>query len=95
MAVPFQKLDDSTFVFEGKISLHDFCKALELDPQYFDDVKGESESLGGLMLELHSSMPDAGDRITYDRFNFTIVSVDEKRIKRIRVTITDAETGEE
>ncbi|MEJ0054527.1 MAG: gliding motility-associated protein GldE [Bacteroidota bacterium] len=95
VAIPYQKIDDSTFVFEGKISLHDFCKALELDPQYFDSVKGESESLGGLMLELHSSMPNAGDKITYERFLFTIVSVDQKRIKRIRATITDAETGDE
>ena len=95
VAIPYQKIDDRTFVFEGKISLHDFCKAMELDPQYFDEVKGESESLGGLMLELHSSMPHGGDKITYDRFLFTIVSVDQKRIKRIRVTITDAETGEE
>lgn len=95
VATPYQKIDDRTFVFEGKISLHDFCKAMELDPQYFDEVKGESESLGGLMLELHSSMPNAGDKITYDRFLFTIVSVDQKRIKRIRVTITDGETGEE
>ena len=95
VALAYQKVDDSTFIFEGKISLHDFCKSLDLDPQYFDEVKGESESLGGLMLELHSSMPNAGDRITYDRFHFTIVSVDQKRIKRIRVTITDAETGEE
>lgn len=94
-AQPYQKLDDRTFVFEGKISLHDFCKALEIDPQFFDEVKGESESLGGLMLELNSAMPSAGDRITYDRFIFTIVSVDQKRIKRIRVTLTDAETGEE
>lgn len=95
VAVPYQKIDDRTFVFEGKISLHDFCKALEIDPTYFEDIKGESESLGGLMLELHSSMPNAGDRINYDRFQFTIVSVDQKRIKRIRVTIADAETGEE
>lgn len=94
-ALPYTKMDDRTFVFEGKISLHDFCKALELDPQYFDEVKGESESLGGLMLELNSAMPTAGDRITYEKFVFTIVSVDQKRIKRIRVTITDAETGED
>lgn len=94
VAIPYQKIDDRTFVFEGKISLHDFCKAMDLDPQYFDEVKGESESLGGLILELHNSMPNAGDKITYDHFLFTIVSVDQKRIKRIRVTITDAETGE-
>ena len=78
--VPFQKVDDRTFVFEGKISLHDFCKAMDLDPQYFDEVKGESESLGGLILELHNSMPNAGDKITFDRFMFTIVTVDQKRI---------------
>ncbi len=95
VAVPYQKVDDRTFVFEGKISLHDFCKAMELDPQYFDDVKSESESLGGLMLELHRSMPTAGDKISFDRFIFTIVSVDEKRINRIRVMITDAENGED
>src|SRR6185295_8030634 len=93
VAVPYQKIDDRTFVFEGKISLHDFSKALEIDPQFFEDVKGESESLGGLILELHSSMPNAGDKINYDRFQFTIVSVDQKRIKRVRVTITDAESG--
>jgi putative hemolysin len=95
VAIPYQKIDDRTFVFEGKISLHDLCKALELDQQYFDPVKGESESLGGLMLELHSSMPNAGDKITYDRFLFTIVSVDQKKIKRIRVTIIDGETGDD
>ncbi len=95
VAIPYQKIDDQTYVFEGKISLHDLCKALELDPQYFDPVKGESESLGGLMLELHSSMPNAGDKITYDRFLFTIVSVDQKKIKRIRVRIIDGETGDD
>ena len=94
VAVPYQKIDESTFVFEGKISLHDFCKALEIDPQYFDEIKGESESLGGLMLELHSSMPNAGDKILYHRFLFTIVAVDQKRIKRIRVKITEEESGE-
>jgi putative hemolysin len=95
VSIPFQKVDDRTFVFEGKISLHDFCKAMDLDPQYFDEVKGESESLGGLILELHSSMPNAGDKITFDRFMFTIVSVDQKRIKRIRVSVGDAVDNEQ
>jgi putative hemolysin len=95
VSVQYQKVDDKTFVFEGRISLHDFCKAMEIDSQYFDEVKGEAESLGGLMLELHRSMPNAGDKITYDRFLFTIVSVDQKRIKRIRVTVLDGEKGDE
>jgi len=68
---------------------------MDVDPQYFDEVKGEAESLGGLILELHRAMPNAGDKITYDRFLFTIVAVDQKRIKRIRVTVLHGETGDE
>ncbi len=86
----YQKVDDKTFIFEGRISLHDFCKTLDLEAQYFDDVKGESESLGGLILELHKTMPVTGDTITHERFTFTVLTVDEKRIKRIRVHIADA-----
>lgn len=93
----YQKIDERTYVFEGKISLHDFCKALDIDAQYFDEVKGESESLGGLILELNKTMPASGDKIDYDRFQFTILTVDEKRINRIRVVMTDTvtEAGEE
>ncbi len=91
----YQKIDERTYVFEGKISSHDFCKVLDLEAQYFDDVRGESESLGGLMLELNKTMPVAGDIITHGRFQFTILTVDEKRIKRIRVVITDAKPGED
>lgn len=86
---PFTKIDDHTFVFEGKTSLHDFCKAIEADADVFDAVKGESESLGGLILELNGAMPKVADQITYDRYVFTIVSVDKKRIKRIRVHVNE------
>jgi gliding motility-associated protein GldE len=87
----FVKIDDRTFVFEGKTSLHDFCKTIEVDSSIFDPVKGDSESLGGLILELNSAMPKVADQMTFDRFVFTIVSVDKKRIKRIRVLINNQE----
>ena len=85
--VAFQKIDDQTYIFEGKTSIHDLCKALDIDPSSFDDVKGESESLGGLILELHSSLPKAGDQVIFDRFTFTVIGVDQKRIGRVRVAI--------
>lgn len=88
--VAFVKIDDNTFVFEGKTSLHDFCKAIDVDSSTFDAVKGESESLGGLILELNSAMPKVADQIVHDRFVFTVVSVDKKRIKRVRVLINQA-----
>ncbi len=85
--VGFQKIDDYTYIFEGKTSIHDLCKALDIDSSAFDEVKGESESLGGLILELHNAMPKAGDQVVFDRFTFTVVGVDQKRISRVRIAI--------
>ncbi|NJM24598.1 MAG: gliding motility-associated protein GldE [Bacteroidia bacterium] len=83
----YQKIDEQTYVFEGKTSLHDFCKAIDVDSNAFDEIRGESESLGGLMLELNNELPRAGTQLTYEQFTFTIEAVDRKRIKRVRVNI--------
>ena len=85
--IRYNKLDDNTYVFEGKTSLNDFCKIVNEDSMLFEEVKGESESLGGLLLEIHSKLPRAGEKINYDKYVFTVVAVDSKRIKRIRVLI--------
>ncbi len=83
--IHYNKLDDNTFVFEGKTSLNDFCKILDEDISLFDSVKGESESLGGLLLEIHAKLPRAGEKIQHDKYVFTVVAVDNKRIKRVRI----------
>ena len=85
----FQEIDSSTFIFEGKISLNDFCKKLDLDSQIFDDVKGESESLGGLLLELNNKLPKNGTKIHFEYFEFTILAVDVRRIKKVKVHLKD------
>ena len=85
--IAYNKLDENTFIFEGKTSLNDFSKVIEEDASVFESVKGESESLGGLLLELHSKLPRVGDKINFDKFVFTTVAVDQKRIKRVRVFI--------
>jgi gliding motility-associated protein GldE len=85
--VAFNKLDEHTYIFEGRTSLNDFCKIVGEEVNIFDQVKGESESLGGLLLELHSKLPRVGEKIPFDQFVFTVVSVDNKRIKRVRVYI--------
>ncbi|ERM84117.1 hemolysin [Rhodonellum psychrophilum GCM71 = DSM 17998] len=88
----FKELDPQTFVFEGKISLNDFCKKLDLDTQIFDEVKGESESLGGLLLEINSSFPKNGSKIVFENFEFTILSMDTRKIKKIKVhLLSDSE----
>ena len=83
--VHYNKLDENTYVFEGRTSLNDFCKIVDEDSALFESVKGESESLGGLLLEIHAKLPRAGEKIYFENYVFTVVAVDNKRIKRIRV----------
>lgn len=83
----FQEIDPSTFIFEGKVSLNDFSKKLEIDSQIFDHVKGESESLGGLLLELNSKLPKNGTKIQFEDFTFTVLAVDAKKIKKVKVHV--------
>lgn len=86
--IAYNKLDNNTYVFEGKTSLNDFCKITSSDPTTFDKIKRESESLGGLLLELNTKLPHAGEKIRFGKFLFTVVAVDQKRIKRVRVFIS-------
>ncbi len=85
--VDYKMVDEQTYIFEGKTSLNDFCKILGVEPVIFEQIKGESESLSGLLLEIHSKLPIAGESIEFDRFIFTITSVDPRRIKKVRVYI--------
>ena len=85
--VIYNKIDEQTYLFEGKTTLNDFCKLIDETPATFEKVKGESESLGGLLLEINSKLPSSGERIYFGKFVFTVVAVDSKRIKRVRVFI--------
>ncbi len=83
----FTQIDNHTYVFEGKILLNDLCRILEIDPDDFDAVRGDSESLGGLLLELFTRLPQTGEKIQYKHWTFSILSADTKRIKRVKLTI--------
>ncbi|WP_313999808.1 gliding motility-associated protein GldE [Xanthocytophaga flava] len=83
----FTQIDTNTYVFESKTLLNDFFKILEIDSEIFDEVRGDSESLGGLLLELFTRLPLAGEKVRYKDWIFSVLSADTKRIKRIKVTI--------
>lgn len=88
-ARPFKKINEHTYVFEGKTSLHDFCKELDIDGDIFDKIRGDSESLGGLILELNNELPGVDKKISFEQFTFVIEAVDKRRIKRVRVHINE------
>jgi gliding motility-associated protein GldE len=85
--IVFNKIDANTYIFEGKTTLIDFCKVTGQDLSKFESVKGESESLGGLILELNSKLPGTGEVISFENYEFRIIAVDQKRIKKIKVII--------
>jgi gliding motility-associated protein GldE len=83
----FRKLDEKTYIFEAKILLNDFCKVLNINEELFEEVRGESETLAGLILELTGEIPQKDQVIKYGDFIFRIESADRRRIKEIRVEI--------
>ncbi|GAB4049130.1 gliding motility-associated protein GldE [Spirosoma litoris] len=85
----YRREDDQTVIFEGKMSLTDVCRVLNVDPTTFEDAQGDSESLGGLLLELFSRLPKPGEETTYNGFQFQVLSADDKRINEVRVRKND------
>jgi len=83
----FRKINENTYVFEGKILLNDFCKILEIEEEIFDDVRGDAETLAGLILELTGEIPKKDQVITFRDYVFKIESADKRRIKEIRFEI--------
>lgn len=81
----FRKIDEKTYLFEGKILLNDFYKVFEIEEDIFLGVRGESETLAGLILELTGEIPEKGQIINSGNFTFSIESSDRRRIKEIRV----------
>jgi gliding motility-associated protein GldE len=90
----FTQLDDKTYIFEGVTLLSDFYSITNCDDTIFDEVRGEADTLAGLILELKGEIPDNGDEIEFEPFLFIIELVDNQRIKQVRVIITNAEEPE-
>jgi gliding motility-associated protein GldE len=88
----YSKLNDFTYVFEAKMLINDVCRYMEIDPEEFEEIRKESDTLGGMLLELTGDIPGLGQEIVFDRFTFKIEAVDKRRIKRIKVTIKQNQT---
>jgi gliding motility-associated protein GldE len=84
----FTQLDENTYIFDAKTSLHNFCKITGTPYEMLETVKGENESLAGLMLELFSRIPRMGAETKFERFLFKIEAADSKKVKTVRVYVS-------
>ena len=83
----YTRVDAKRYIFEGKTHLGDFERILNLDEGTFSDVKGEAETLAGLMLELKRDFPRKGDTFTAHDLRFTVQEMEGHRIDKIRVDL--------
>jgi putative hemolysin len=88
----FSRIDDQNYVFEGKTTINDMCRVLGIDDRIFDEAKGESESLAGLILELAGKMPSTGETFVLDKYTFRVEAADKRRIKKVKITSPIEET---
>ena len=84
---PFTRLNQNTYVFEGKTLLTDFTKILKLDDELFDPVQGDADTLAGLLLEIKGDFPDLHEKITYEHLTFEVMEMDDRRIVKIKVIV--------
>jgi putative hemolysin len=82
-----RKVDDQTYIADAKIMLYDLCRTMRLPIDTFDAVKGESDSLAGLVLEIAGAFPSTNETISSGDFDFTVLETEKNRLKTIRIFI--------
>ena len=84
----YSKLDENTFIFEAKISLKDFFRILKLEEtEIFETIKGDAETLAGLLLEITKKFPKRGQKIKFEGYQFIIEEIGKFRIKQVKVSL--------
>ena len=83
----YSKLNESTYVFEGKTPLVDFYKILDIDGKIFEEVKGESDTLAGFIIEQTGRILSKGEKVVFENYHFTVESADKRKVKRIKISI--------
>ena len=80
-------LNDHTWVFEAKTQLTDFYKITKIDEETFDEVAGDADTLAGLLLELKGEFPALHEKVTYGRYEFEVLEMDNRRILKVKFTV--------
>ena len=91
----YRKLDDNNYIFKGKILIDDIIDILGFDEDPFEFIRGESETLAGLILEITGEMPKVKQVVSFNNFKFFIEAADKRRITSVRMKIMEKDTEQE
>jgi CBS domain containing-hemolysin-like protein len=89
------KVDDYTYIFEGKTMIPDACRMMKLPEDTFDEIRGESDSLAGLVLEIAGEFPQINQGLHSGNFTFIPLDINKNRIEKIKVLINPVQTDAE
>jgi len=87
--IQFKRIDENSFLFDGKTQLNDVCRVVSIQTDTFDEVKGDADTLAGLILEMTGTLPKSGDAIDFENYTFKIITVNNIRIVRVQLTINE------
>jgi len=82
-----KKLDDHTYIFEGKTMINDVCKAMGLPADAFENVRGDSDSLAGLVLEIAGEFPQVNEEVLNGNYTFVPLEINKNRIDKVKVLV--------
>lgn len=91
----YVKLNESTYIFEAKTLLSDFYKIMKIDPDRFEEVAGEADTLAGLLLEIKGEFPVLHEHLHYANYHFEVLEMDARRILKVKVTVEAPQAAEE
>jgi CBS domain containing-hemolysin-like protein len=86
------RIDEYNYIFEGKTMIPDVCKMMKIPANTFDKVRGESDSLAGLVLEIARAFPQVNEKVEYESFTFLPLEINKNRLDKIKVTINPVQT---
>ncbi|MFM2267155.1 MAG: gliding motility-associated protein GldE [Bacteroidota bacterium] len=90
--IEYQKIDDHTFIFEGKSLINDICRVLKVETDTFEEIRGDADSIAGLLLELKGAFPKIDEELSFGAFKFKALELDKRRIQRVQLEILPNET---
>ena len=84
-----KKIDDHNYIIDGKTSLIDVYKLLEIDGEIFENAKGESDTIAGFCIEQAGKILLKNEKINFDTYTITVEAADKRRIKKVKITINE------
>ena len=87
--ITFQKIDNYNYIFDGKCTLIDIYKILEIEGENFELAKGEADTIAGFCIEQAGKIMLKNEKVNFDKYTFTVEAADKRKIKKVKVTINE------